>query len=306
MSSLSPPRFSRKYWLNIGRFFLIIAALGLIALLIGLFNTAARLAQDALHPPHEPLAHTPAEYGLSDYQDVSFKAADGLTIRGWYFPSKNRAAVIVQHGNNANRGAMLAEIAVLVRHGYGVLAFDWRGQGQSDGDLVSFGEYEVRDLRAGVGWLNQRPDVDPQRIGGLGMSLGAATLALGAAEDTRIKAVVLEASFTTLGEVANYRTKSLPLVGPMAIWIGQQQAGVSAAAVRPIDAVCKISPRPVLLIYGALDDYIPPGSADQMFQAACNPKELWIVPGAGHGGYAQAAPGEYERRLVEFFGRNLP
>jgi dipeptidyl aminopeptidase/acylaminoacyl peptidase len=304
-------RFSRRYWLKLARFVGVLALLGLIAIGVRLFQMAESLAQDALHPPRMAITQTPADLGIASYQDVSFVTSDGLTIRGWLIPGTNPvpgragALIILGHGNAANRQEMLGEAAILAAHGYGVLLFDWRAEGQSDGAMVSFGQFETRDLRAAVDFALAQPGVQPGKIGALGLSLGGSAMTLGAAQDDRIKAVIIEASFTTLADVAAWRTRWLPLVGPLAVELGQRQAGVDAGAVRPVDAICKISPRPVLLIYGANDDYITPGSGPQMFAAACDPKELWIVPGAGHGGYLDAQPVEYAARIVGFFDRTL-
>lgn len=285
--------------------------LGLVALLAlilsgaQVYHVAGTLTNGELHPPRQNFDRLPTDVGIFDYHNVSFVTSDGLTIRGWLVPGSNGAIVILGHGNQNTRADVLPEAAILSSKGYGVLMFDWRAQGESDGDLVSFGQYEVRDLRAAVDFASQQPGVDPGRIGGLGFSLGGATMTLEAAEDDRIRAVIIEDTFTTLQDVVNYATGQFPLLGPLAMQIGQFQAGVSADAVRPVDSICRISPRPVLLIYGAQDDYLRPGSAEAMDAAACAPKDLWLVPGVGHGGFISVVPREYATRLISFFDQNL-
>ena len=112
------------------------------------------------------------------YQNVAFQTKDGLTLRGWYVPSRNRAAVIVAPGRTGTQ----RHARMLLRHGYGVLVFDRRGEGDSDGDPNAFGWAASRDLAAAQAFLAARPGVDPERIGGLGLSVGGETLLQAAAE----------------------------------------------------------------------------------------------------------------------------
>jgi uncharacterized protein len=81
---------------------------------------------------------------------VELVTSDGLRLSGWTIPSRNGAAVILQHGYGGNSGQMLPVALMLTRHGYGVLLFDFRGHGASEGDFVSFGLNEVRDTEAAI------------------------------------------------------------------------------------------------------------------------------------------------------------
>ena len=102
------------------------------------------------------------------YESVSFRTSDGLTLRGWYVPSRNGAAVIAFPGRSqpAEHARMLAQ------HGYGVLLFDRRGEGESDGDANVLGWGGWRDVVAAVDFLERRPDVERGRIGGIVLSVG--------------------------------------------------------------------------------------------------------------------------------------
>jgi dipeptidyl aminopeptidase/acylaminoacyl peptidase len=106
------------------------------------------------------------------YENVSFTTTGGLTLRGWYVPSRNHAAVIAAPG----RAGSQRPARVLVRHGYGVLLFDRRGEGKSDGDPNAFGWGAAKDVIAAVAFLQRRADVDRDRIGGIGLSVGGETL----------------------------------------------------------------------------------------------------------------------------------
>ncbi len=296
---------SRRYWLNMARFLGLCLLGGALILAIRLGVLGVKLANEGLHPPRLPVEGSPRDVALDEYQDVSFTTTDGLVLRGWYIPSRNGAALILGHGQAANRTQLLPEAAIFAQHGYGVLLFDWRTHGESDGEVGSLGYREVQDLQAAIDLVAARPDVDSERIGALGFSMGAAVVTEVAARDTRLKAVVIEAAFPTLAEMIRFRTRDLAILGPIATWWGEWQIGAEVDQVRPVHEICRISPRPVLLIYGSQDEMLPPDSAEQMFAAACEPKELWLIEGAGHGGYHQLVPQEYARRLLAFFDQAL-
>jgi pimeloyl-ACP methyl ester carboxylesterase len=194
---------------------------------------------------------------------------------------------------------MLPEVGILAAQGYGVLAFDFRGHGTSDGALVTLGDHERRDLEAAIDFCASRPEV--ARTCGLGFSMGGATLAQVAATDQRLSAVVIVAAYPTLAQEIRYRARSLGPLSQLPALIAIRRASVDVRDVRPIDDLCAISPRPLLLIYGQIDADVPPGTAQNMIDAACAPSELWVVAGAGHQSMAGVIPRQYESRLVDFF-----
>jgi dipeptidyl aminopeptidase/acylaminoacyl peptidase len=247
----------------------------------------------------------PEEMGIEDYRPVAFNTADGLNLQGWYIPSENGAAIILGHGQGGNRTMLLNEAKILADQGYGVLLFDWRAHGKSDGNLSTMGANEQYDLIAALDFVSQQPDVNPEKIGALGFSAGAVTVSEVAASDSRLKAVVVEAAYPTLRDVVYHRTQGLKLLGTIAIYWTEFEAGIKVDSVQPVERLCDISPRPILLIYGGQDELVPADSAQRMIDAACEPKELWIIESAGHGNYAQAAGDEYSRRLIAFFDVNL-
>ena len=122
------------------------------------------------------------------YENVEFTTSDGLKLKGWYIPSKNGAAVISFPGRSGTQN----EARMLVRHGYGVLLFDRRGEGESEGDPNAFGWQGERDIHAAVAYLQRRSDVDPARIGGIGLSVGGEMMIEAAAESSALKAIVSE------------------------------------------------------------------------------------------------------------------
>ena len=290
------PRFWRNIAIAVGLTLLVEA----LTVATYIASTAARLATDALSPPRTPLDQTLPDVGITEYQDVTFTASDGITLRGWYIPPANSAAIILAHGYAGNRLMLLPEAQILAEQGYGVLLFDFRGHGESQDALVTIGDHERRDLSAAIDFVSAQPDIE--KIGAIGFSMGAATLAQIAARDNRLDAVVIEAAFPTLVEEIHYRSRYFGPLSQIPSLRAVRRSGVDVDGVRPIDDLCAISPRPVLLIYGELDADVPPGTAQAMSDAACEPAELWIIGGAAHQNYTEVAPEEYAARLLNFFG----
>ncbi len=292
-----------RYWRNLGCFLLALAGFTAVGLVVGLSWWQA----DAfLHPPRRSPAETPADRGL-DYHDVAFRATDGLTLRGWYLPSQNGAAVIVGHGIGGHR--LLEPAVMLARHGYGVLTFDWRAHGESDGDLCTFGYHEVRDVAGALAWLQQQSGLDPQRIGILGESMGAVTAIRAMSHLPELRAVVAQSPYVDLGEsVRNiWRDSGLPAFPfvPLQIALGEWRTGLHLDDMQPLDDMAAISPRPVFILAGGQDPITGPDAGQRYYDAAGEPKELWFEPDLGHLAFSQVYPDEYERRVVGFFDAAL-
>jgi fermentation-respiration switch protein FrsA (DUF1100 family) len=187
-----------------------------------------------------------------------------------------------------------------VRHGYGVLLLDARGQGASGGDRDAFGWREAGDVEAAVAWLRRRPDVDAGRIGGVGLSVGGEALLQAAAQDTGLRAVVAEgAGRRSLAEQLDW--PGLPgwqrLLSPMVVQTAATAVLANASPPPGLRGlVGRIAPRGLLLIRatdGHEDEIL-----DRVYAAADGrPGVLWETNG-GHTGALRAHPMEYERRVV--------
>jgi uncharacterized protein len=160
----------------------MLAGLGLLGL-AWVARSSYRIATHDFEPwPGSAILKHPEEIGVAGLTPVSFVSGGGAKLAAWYVPSKNRAAVVLAHGTNADRSALLPELRILANAGFGVLAFDWPGDGESTGH-IEWGQEEQDALRAALGWLTMQHDIDPQRIGGFGFSMGGYTLAQVAAQD---------------------------------------------------------------------------------------------------------------------------
>jgi uncharacterized protein len=253
---------------------------------------------------HAARAFVPAYSVGAPHEDVTFTTADGLRLRGWYVPSRNGAAVISFPGRKGTQ----EPARILARHGYGVLLFDRRGEGESEGDPNAFGWAGHRDVAAAVRFLQNRRDVQRDRIGGIGLSVGGEMMLEAAAKTPGLAAVVSEgAGERSVREYLDMTNSGKWLTVPSSVAMTLGTALFSNNTPPPSlkDLVGKISPTPVFFIYGA---HGQPGERNlnpTYYAAAGAPKTLWEVPGSGHVGGINAEPKEYEQRVVGFFDRTL-
>ena len=237
-------------------------------------------------------------------EDVTFQSEDGLTLAGWFFPGSKTAAIILVHGKDANRQEMLPHAAYLQRAGFSTLLFDARGRGESGGDMVTFGAKEPLDMKGAVDYLKTRSDVD--KIGVQGISLGAVSAIMAAADLPDIQGVVAESAFadlqTAISDGFSHVTglPGFPFAN-VAKLICECRIGVDLDTVSPVKAIAVISPRPVFLIHDEHDAQLTANSLEAMWEAAREPRYRWIVPAATHGKGWQSARKEYAGRVVRFW-----
>lgn len=281
----------------------------LAALFIVLGYLPYSRAYSLVHPARNLPSYAPADLEVGKYEDLRLTTADGLKLAAWYIPPKNGAVVICVHGLGVNRGEFLQEAVFLRRKGFGVLLLDLRNHGESEGNLTTFGVEETRDLAAAVDFIQQREGSETQ-IAALGHSLGAGVVLLAAAGMPEIRAVIAVSPFTSLEDNVSEGVRNLTgldpvFFSPLVLFYAQLQTGVNISAVRPVDLIGRISPRPVLLIHGAKDDLLPVRNSYQLYEAAREPKELVIYPGVGHGGFIFQEPKLYPKKIGAFLEKYL-
>jgi dipeptidyl aminopeptidase/acylaminoacyl peptidase len=267
-------------------------------------------AYNLIHPERTTPWRTPADVGLAGFQVVEFSSRDGLNLRGWYIPSKNGAVVIFVHGHGANRSELLDQAALTTARGYGALLFDLRNHGESQGDRTSMGLSEVDDVKGAVEFVRVQPGVDPAKIALFGHSMGAAAVLMAAAQMPEIGAVLAQSTYSSIEDNIANAVKELTGLppfpfAPLVIFFGQYEAGVDIHAARPVDTIGQISPRPVLIIHGAEDGLFNVQNAHHLYEAAGEPKQLYIAPHVAHGGFLQVEPAEYPRRILAFLDQYL-
>ena len=257
---------------------------------------------------------TPASRRLP-FEDVKVTTTDGQTLHGWFIPagpalSSSKGTVMIAHGYKDERSSMLGVAEILHRHGYRVLVTSFRGHDINDGETISFGLRERADLAAFHEYLRGRADVDQARIGLFGVSMGA-TIAIGhTADNPAIRALVSDCAFSSIADTVETSVRfftglpAFPFAPAIVFWTERAIGG----RVADIDAkkwIARIAPRPVLVMQGGADRVVSADSGARLFEAAGQPKELWFEPDVAHAEFLKSKPAEFERRLTQFFDRNL-
>jgi hypothetical protein len=214
--------------------------------------------------------------------------------------------VILASGYGETQDQMLSIAEFLHRAGFSVLTYNSRARATSGGRYVTLGAMEQHDVVSLVNYAVGRRDVDANRIGILGISMGGASAILAAARDKRLRAVVDDSGFSDAPRViaAGFEhfihLPAFPFA-PITIGIADFRANVDVNRVRPMDVIAEVSPRPLLIIHDSGDAIVPVDNSLRNFAAARQPKELWLVPGSGHAQAETIAKSEYETRVTKFF-----
>lgn len=303
----------------------------LLGLLAGLVMAlVVFISRQLISPTRQRLWAVPSDAGL-DYIDVEFPARDGLRLSGWFVPaeseeSASKPAIVLVHGWTWNRlgdsgETLLANISgglqvdllrltyELHEAGYHVLSFDLRNHGQSaGGGPVTFGLQESNDLLGALDFLSTRDEVDQERIGVVGFSVGANTLLYSLPHTDRIAAGV--AVQPTSPELFAKRYAQ-DLLGPLAapvlalVKLIYQQAGhLPLAAIEPVMAAGGSGETPILYIQGTGDRWGSVSNVAQM--AAKSPhsvEPLFVETHHRFGGYR--FPVQHPETLTEFFADHL-
>jgi pimeloyl-ACP methyl ester carboxylesterase len=251
----------------------------------------------------------PASNFQMPYEAIRIPTPDGLMLDGWFIPDDGaERTILICHGAGANKGNFIWFLSALAFQGYNVAFFDFRAHGASDGRTTSYGINERVDVRAAVDWLKRERAAAARVIVGLGSSQGAMALALAAAEDPRIDAVILDSPFTSARDLARGHARIVPLVGPVVVdgmlWLMSVQTGADFLHASAEQAVASMGPRPLLVIHGADDFLMPASHAQRLYNVAHGPRELWFGPG-GHSNIMTADEVAYRGRVMGFLERHL-
>lgn len=281
------------------------AAAAALALGVVAFVTASLAAGTALLRPNPSVVgEAPPDLHA---ETVRFQSESGAAVVGWFSRGRPGAGVVVLlHGLHGSRASMIGRARFLGREGFSTLAIDLQASGESGGSHPTFGYLESRDARAAVDWA--RAACPGERVGVVGVSLGAASIAL-ADPPLEADALVLEEVYSTIENAIDDRLairfgSAGKLLRPALTVQIAPRLGIDASALRPLDRVAEIA-APKLFLAGSDDADTTLHESREIFACAAEPKQLWVVDGAGHVDLHAFAREEYERRVGGFLRERL-
>lgn len=283
----------------------ILTIIGLVIAIVILLSVINFYA--ATHPPKLGRYIIPSSLGL-EYEDVSFKTSDGLTLRGWFIPSKNNktgAVIIVGHGYPFSKSDVLP-FALFLHDDYNLLYYDFRYFGESQGKYTTVGWKEKEDVKVAINYLKNRKDIDRDKIGAFGFSLSASTFIMA---ENGFKAIVADSPYASLDNMIKQSYKIFgPFKFPFVILtkiLAKIVFGLNTNEISPEESIKELE-IPVLLIHGDKDSQIPLKNSEAIYKNSNKSlTELWIVPNADHGASHATNPRKYEERVLDFFGKHL-
>ncbi len=261
-------------------------------------------ASSLIAPVNQTVIDCPTELKC---ENTEFASESGANIKGWLVRGEpGKGAVILMHGVRGNRAAMLERMQFLNKSGYGVLAFDFQASGESIGKQVTFGYLESRDAEASIKYLHEKmPD---EKIGVIGISMGGAAFLL-QPNPQKVDALVLEMVYPSMRTAIDNRLNMWLFSGadnfsPLLTAQFPLRLGISADEMRPLTKISEFE-IPLLEIAAENDRHTTLAESRQLFEAANEPKQLWIVPNAEHQDLYKLTPESYQEKITNFFEKTL-
>lgn len=254
-------------------------------------------------------------YLVKNFETVEFPArTDGNTISGWFIPSVTPSdkVVIVVHGADVCRKntSVLLPSGMLARNGFNVLNIDLRNHGDSQVVSKRFtaGVSEYKDVLGAFDWLRKK-GYAAEKIGVLGISMGASTSINAFSEEPAIAALWADSAFADIPTVLDdqLNMNGMPLFFANAVLIVARLNGTNMDmdAISPIKSIQKLDGRPAMIVHGTKDEWVNVNSAYRLHDAAGKSAELWIIDGTRHVEGMFVYPNEYQKRLIAFFEKTL-
>ena len=243
-----------------------------------------------------------------DFEEVTFEGGDGLRMAGWKIPSQNGATIILLHGYGGNRTAMLWHAKRLVSAGYGVLMYDERASGESEGTRRSYGWEDPPDVKGAIRFIKTASGKDRDRIGIAGCSIGAQIALQSTAFYPEIEAVWADGPSSV--RASDLPSPKNPLMGMIILgnysldWVYELMLNIDAPSPM-IEIIDDIAPRPIMLVGGGRSHPLMGSEGDTMIpryaQYAGSNAQTWVISEAIHCDGPAHRPDEYAERMIEFF-----
>ncbi|MFM9267770.1 alpha/beta hydrolase [Tychonema sp. BBK16] len=197
--------------------------------------------------------------------------------------------VLYLHGNGLNVGANVEHASRFHRLGLSVFLIDYRGYGKSQGEFPTESQvYE--DAQLAMDYLVKQRGINPNQIYIYGHSLGGAIAIDLAVRHPKTAGLIVQGSFTSARAMVDFQS-SVYRIFPIDLLLTQR-----------FDSVAKLDrlQMPVLFIHGTADTIVPVEMSKKLFDSAPEPKQLYIVPDAGHNNVAELAGHQYLERVSQF------
>lgn len=211
------------------------------------------------------------------------KTSDGVKIAYWYFPvTQPKALVILVHGysNPGGKSQMLGVAKFLHDAGYSTALLDLRSFGESEGNKISLGTQEWKDVEALHDHLKTLPENSQTKIGFLGISMGATTSLVTAGKTGKGDFVIASVPFADIDSLYHFQIQAMgyptPIFSPLVKLAGFFELGLRYDQSAPSSLIQNIH-APILLISAKQDHEVHPEDAVKLFEKANDPKELWVV-----------------------------
>lgn len=252
---------------------------------------------------------SPTDFGYQA-DELILAADDGVKLKAWFVPAPSARAIVALHGGNGNRRAFLPMLDGWHKAGFNVLLLDYRNHGESDrdGHGLTLGINESRDALAAVDYLVRERGID--KVGLIGISQGAATAMIAAAQSPQVNAVVFQSGGFDIAQMLQNVFPVLPgFMARNAARLFLWHAGVDfKSAMRlsypPLSAAKQVD-IPVLLVHGDKDNIVNLNDAEILAGAIQSEHSLWVIEGLGHEMGFAINPDEYASRVNGFFAEHL-
>ncbi len=275
---------------------------------VGYLAVSYSVSRWLTRPTRRPPQMTPSELGLA-WEKLECLTSDGIRLSGWLVePARPQGTVALFHGLRHHKEKMLGRIAFLAAAGYRCVTFDHRAHGESGGKRTSFGFHENRDVLAVLDLLRKRWPQQPQAA--LGVSMGAAAICFAAKQIQGLDAVILESCYVDIGSAFSNRLKNgfptwYKRLSRGVVWVSERRLGLRLRDLVPARHIGDLAPAPVLLLTGTQDHHAPPSEAQQLYDCCQGPREIWLVPGAGHRDVVETGGSLYRHCILDFLARRF-
>ena len=270
-----------------------------------------------------PMTAPPVDEEITDGEQVNFRSLDGVSLFGRYLRTSRprRGVVIFSHEFGSSLNSALRYCGFVVDYGFDLFTFDYRGHGRSSNSAGYkprqwATDNELNDLLGAVAYVESLPEVDCQGIAVMGLSRGAGAAILAAARTHYIQALVTDSAFSSGQTMVLYMRKwvgifahakmvfhSLPdifyeMLTVVLKLIGRRKFRCRFPSIER--SIRRLGDRPILMIHGERDNYIPLELGKRLYKLVRGPKQFWVVPNAKHNQSYLAGQQQYRRRIAEF------